>query len=947
MRNRHVLLAITLGLFVTVAILLLLPRAAAVAHANGAVLYVRSGGLGDCLSTTTPCGSVQEAIDLALAPDDQVWVAAGTYTENLTIAHSVQVRGGWNVSFTQQNPDTTPTVLDGNAEHNVRVENTPPSDQITLESLTLRNGTDGIHVWSGRVTVEGCVIQDANKQGIEIDGGTVLISATQILNAQQGIEVDDGQVQAIDVRIAFTDEEGLFVEAGGDVTFTHGTIEYCSQQCVQINRGSLWLFDNTIHNVSADGVRAEGGTTLIVSNTIFAIAADGVDVSGTHTISANLVYDTGKWGIYAHDGTLAVLNNTVHDTDDSGIRVADGTVATLQGNRVTDAGNHGIDARGAAVTVTDNRVDGVGDRGINAEDGALTITLNHVYNAGADGIRTAGASTQVEIRGNMVYTVGNDGIDARGDVIDVSHNTVRNSADNGIKSEGDESTHIEANSVFGNGVGLAIRGAQAFTVANNMIGDHVTASVELTGLGTGSLYHNTLVGHNAHVQGIGLTIPDPLTLSLANNVIVSHSVGISATAQATLLARNTLLWGNDDDPISGTGAILSPPMLMAPAQHDYHLRPGSPAIDAGTTVDVFTDADGEPRPIGPRPDVGADEFPAGLSVTKHADPFLVEPGKQLTYTLRVTNTGILTLAATITDTLPAHVAPSGTRTWTATIPTPAGVWTETVVVTVNLDHSGPLVNVVQVTTEEGATGVYTHTLAPDLEVTKRAHSDLVVPGEPLTYTLYVTNTGNFHLNTTITDVLPSHVTPGGARTWTATIPTPAGVWTETVVVTPEMGYAGPLTNVVQVTTEEGAAGVYTHTLAPDLEVTKRAAPDPVQAGERLTYTIQVTNTGNFALHAHITDTLPTSVTLGETSGGTLLLPGGNVAVIWTTAIATPGDVWRETVVVTAPSGYAGPLTNVVRVSTDEGVTGVHALTSHVIEARAIYLPLVLRYASSQ
>ena len=942
MRSRHLLLAITLGLFATVAMLLSLPRAASIAHANGGIFYVRPGGIGDCLSTTTPCGSVQEAIDLAFAPDDQVLVAAGTYTENLTIVHAVQVRGGWNISFTQQNASATPTILNGNDEHNVRIENTPPGDEIFLEHLTLHNGKDGIHVWSGDVTVKECTIQYADKQGIEVDGGTVLISATQILYAQQGIEVDDGQVHAADVHIAFTNEEGLFVEAGGTVTFSHGTIEHCDQQGVQIDQGSLRLFDNRIHDISADGVRAEGGTTVIVSNTVFAIASDGIDVSGTHTISGNLVYQTGKWGIYAHDGPLAVLNNTVRDTVDSGIRVADATIATLQGNRVTGAGNHGIDARGATVTVTDNQIDGVADRGINAEDGALTIARNHVYNAGADGIRTAGASTRVEIHSNVVYTAGNDGIDARGDVIHVSGNRVRNSADNGIRSEGDESTRIETNSVFGNGVGLAIRGAQAFTVANNLIGDHVTASVELAGLGTGFLYHNTLVGSNARAQGIGLAILDPLALSLANNVVVSHNIGISATAQATLLAHNTLLWSNADDPISGTAAILSPPMLAVPALHDYHLRPGSPAIDAGMSVDVPTDADGEPRPIGLLPDVGADEFPAALSVTKHALPFVVEPGRQLTYTLRVTNTGIVTLATTITDTLPSHVTPGGIRTWTPTVSIPAGVWTETIVVTVDLDYSGPLVNVIQVTTDKGATGDYTHTLAPDLAVTKRTHSNLVIPGEPLTYTLYVTNTGNFHLNATITDVLPNHVTPGGLRTWTATISAPGGIWTETIVVTVEAGYTGPLTNVVQVATEEGATGAYTHTLAPALEVMKQATPDPVQAGERLTYTIQVTNTGNFALHAYITDTLPISVTLDGTSGGTLLLPSGSVAVTWTATISAPGDVWRETVAVTTPSDYLGPLTNVVRVSTDEGITGVYILTSHAIKAHAIYLPLVLR-----
>ena len=65
--------------------------------------------------------------------------------------------------------------------------------------------------------------------------------------------------------------------------------------------------------------------------------------------------------------------------------------------------------------------------------------------------------------------------------------------------------------------------------------------------------------------------------------------------------------------------------------------------------------------------------------------------------------------------------------------------------------------------------------------------------------------------------------------WTPTITAPGGVWEGTVVVTVEMGYAGPLTNVVQVTSEEGASGTYTETtqslVTPKLEVTKRTKDD--------------------------------------------------------------------------------------------------------------------------
>jgi uncharacterized repeat protein (TIGR01451 family) len=106
-------------------------------------------------------------------------------------------------------------------------------------------------------------------------------------------------------------------------------------------------------------------------------------------------------------------------------------------------------------------------------------------------------------------------------------------------------------------------------------------------------------------------------------------------------------------------------------------------------------------------------------------------------------------------------------------------------------------------------------------------------------------------------------------------------------VTVGTGYAGPLVNVVEVTTEEGVSERYVHTLAPDLEVAKQTHASTVQPGEQLTYTITVTNTGNYVLHATVTDTLPLSVTLNKASGGTAVLPDGRVAVSWTPVITAP------------------------------------------------------------
>lgn len=547
MKSRTLLSAVVLGLGLATLLLSFLTRPTLVSRASPGTYYVREGATGNCISAATPCSSVQRAINLATSPGDEVWITTGIYTENLDINHSVKLRGGWDTSFTVQSPASTPTILDGSGEHNVHIEDVPPAE-VTIDGLTLRNGKDGIHIDNGNVTVERCTILSANKQGFEIDGGTILISATQVLTAQQGIEVDGGVVQVANVHIAHTRREGLLIEKGGTVTFTGSTIEDCQQQGVQVEKGSLWLFNNTVQNVISDGILIEAtAAASIISNVVRAVAENP-------------------------------------DEDYHGIQIS--------GNQV----------------VRDNLVSDIDDRGICAREGAPTIVNNVVHDTGGDGIRTAASSTNVEIRGNTVYNTGNDGIDARGATVIVAGNTVTGCADNGIKADhvGDW-VHIEANWGLSNSVGIAVRDAPTFTLTNNVVGDNITSNVELSGTGTGFVYHNTLVGSGTGTQqSTALAVLSPLAVTLANNIVVSHSAGITATTGATLIVSNTLLWGNDNDPISGTAVLSDPPLFVAPAQQDYHILPDSPAIDAAIDVGVPTDVDGEPR-LG-TPDIGADEI---------------------------------------------------------------------------------------------------------------------------------------------------------------------------------------------------------------------------------------------------------------------------------------------------------------------------------------------------
>jgi uncharacterized repeat protein (TIGR01451 family) len=106
-----------------------------------------------------------------------------------------------------------------------------------------------------------------------------------------------------------------------------------------------------------------------------------------------------------------------------------------------------------------------------------------------------------------------------------------------------------------------------------------------------------------------------------------------------------------------------------------------------------------------------------FEVSKHASHTFVQPGARLTYTIRVTNTRNVPLAATITDILPPAVTLDATSGETFTLPDgregitwitvnigPGQGWTETVVVTLDDDYQGLRSNLVEVAAEGWPTG---------------------------------------------------------------------------------------------------------------------------------------------------------------------------------------------------------------------------------------------------
>jgi len=161
------------------------------------------------------------------------------------------------------------------------------------------------------------------------------------------------------------------------------------------------------------------------------------------------------------------------------------------------------------------------------------------------------------------------------------------------------------------------------TVSNNIITDNHSESYA-GGMAIDISHHacfmNNTIANNTGGDGIGITVMSNSQVTFTNTIIVSQSVGIdvsSASNGNTVFMEGTLwgsgIWANGQDWVgdiiyTGTVNVWGDPGFVNPDQGDYHIHQGSAALDAGVDAGVYTDIDGEPRPIGADFDIGADEL---------------------------------------------------------------------------------------------------------------------------------------------------------------------------------------------------------------------------------------------------------------------------------------------------------------------------------------------------
>lgn len=607
-------------------------------------LFVLPAGSGDC-SQSNPC-DLQMALSQA-NDGDTIYVAQGVYTGTgdsvITVTKSITLYGGWDGAPTAppvRDSEVNSTTLDGEGQRRgayITGDITP-----TLEGLRVTNGWanvgGGVRVGGdAHPTISGCrVFSNTADAGGGIYlyvtsnavlAGNVVYSNVVTDTTGGGIYLWESHHARLEGNIVY----GNTSDTAGGIYLGQSDNTMVVDNEVYGNEAIIWSGGGILLSVSHDAT--------LVGNRVYANRTNdyggGISVWNSHDVSlmGNYVYSNTSnspgGGIhFTASPTAALTGNHVYDnaaSDGGGIYLHDADYATLMDNRIH--GNKLTSYKyGGGVYLSDS--------------GIVTLTNNWIYSNtaryGGGGLCLQYGLT-VTLAGNHITsnTTANDyggGIYVESSDVTLTNNVVQHNfavGYGGGLAFADARAVLERNWVEGNTAaseaGMSFERSAA-TLVNNVVADNVKLGFPCaSGIGIAdsviTLTHNTIARNRGPAPGSGIYVAAPSSqasvVTLINNILVSHTVGITVAAGNTATLEATLwgadAWANEADwdgngnIFTGTINVWADPGFANPDGGDYHIAPGSAAVDRGVDAGIESDIDGDPRPIGSLPDIGADE----------------------------------------------------------------------------------------------------------------------------------------------------------------------------------------------------------------------------------------------------------------------------------------------------------------------------------------------------
>jgi hypothetical protein len=296
--------------------------------------------------------------------------------------------------------------------------------------------------------------------------------------------------------------------------------------------------------------------------------------------------------------------NAAHDGDEivvsSGVYVE---IINFMGKNIVLRSTDPMSTATIAATVIDGNKKGAVVAFAGTETSGCLLTGFTIRN-GIGGIYGGGAKARIErntITGNSAYGPGGGLYDCDGTIQNntISGNSVSTGSGGGLYDcDGTIQNNVITNNSASGGFGGSGGGLSSCngTIQNNVITSN-SASGNVYGYGgglddcKGPIRNNTITSNSAKTEGGGLW---GCTGVIVNCIIWGNTARVYSQVSYDSIPNYSCIQGYTVG--QGQGNIGANPRFVGP--NDFHLRPDSPCIDAGTNANSpATDKDGSPRPV--------------------------------------------------------------------------------------------------------------------------------------------------------------------------------------------------------------------------------------------------------------------------------------------------------------------------------------------------------------